>query len=368
MAPIGPSHFYIISKQIASEQKIALDLLKTYPLVHTVSYESLLQDLESQMQLLDQFIGECGSNTNSYCAVQLVISCLLKSISRGNGFKAVQMSKWEPYYEKDGVELEMVESACWEIMEELQYFHFTDRKMEYTKEEIEDFKDEDKREREEKNIALKEEDFEDWRRREKLKAILTQASKYKATEDVSESLKVNPNSSQATPSAMDWKKSFTVNCNETLRNIGRDLKHELWPPRFLTMWMFIAGFMSGFLVGLISVGGPPLIIFFFFYDYPEVQTKANGVVITAVNTLVRMITYISRTPPPEYGHGSWFVKEDIWLYVTVAVVGLVAAPIGIHMAGYLNKGAYKAGLALLLIINGVTMVVTSIIKMTEQSQ
>ena len=148
-----------------------------------------------------------------------------------------------------------------------------------------------------------------------------------------------------------------------LRSIGIELKKELWPPRLITMWMFIAGFVSGFLGGLISVRGPPLIVFFFFYDYPKVQIKANGTVIAAVNTLVRIITYIVKPTPAEYGHDSWFVGEEVWLYVVVAVVGILASPIGIYLSRYLNKWTYKAGLAVLLVINGITMITTSIIKL-----
>ena len=161
------------------------------------------------------------------------------------------------------------------------------------------------------------------------------------------------------------KREPMVDCSTELREIGLELKKELWPPRIITMWMFVSGFTSGFFAGLISVGGPPLIVFFFFYDYPKAQVKANGTVITAANTLVRIITYMVKPTPAEYGHDTWFVGEEVWLYVVVAVVGLLASPIGIYLSRYLNNWTYKAGLAVLLIINGITMIATSIVKLSE---
>ena len=133
-------------------------------------------------------------------------------------------------------------------------------------------------------------------------------------------------------------------------------------------WMLIAGFLSGFLGGAIGVRGPPFIIFFFFYDYPKAEVKANGAVIASVNLLIRLATYVLKSPPEEYGSDTWFVKEDLWLYVVVAVSGLVASPIGWHLSKYLNHGGYRAALATLLIINGVTMITTAIIEIVHIDQ
>ena len=390
-APVGPAHYYIISATWAIQQRIALHLTKTFNSVHAVSYESLLHDSEAEIKSMGYFLSEIGnvSRSNAYVVPKTDSteaknragkSTLWKNLTRGSSFAALQLNKWVKSLEKDGVELEMIESASWDVMEQLGYVHATERKREYNEDEKESFKVQDEEGRRAKNAALKEEDFLDWERREKQQAILLRKNQGMPIEESSALTIANPattnNFALSCPTETKHKESYHFNELEVskrnsmndfgmeLRSIGIELKKELWPPRLITMWMFIAGLVSGFLGGLISVRGPPLIVFFFFYDYPKVQIKANGTVIAAVNTLVRIITYMVKPTPAEYGHDNWFVGEEVWLYVVVAVVGILASPIGIYLSRYLNKWTYKAGLAVLLVINGITMITTSIIKLS----
>jgi len=123
-----------------------------------------------------------------------------------------------------------------------------------------------------KEIRLKEEDPVDWERREKQKACLTSYTADKETQA----------------------------CHQLLARAGRALLAKLWPPRLSTGFMLLSGLASGFLGGIIGVRGPPLIIFFFFFEYPKAQVKANGAVIAAVNTVIRIVTYTFKSPPGKY--------------------------------------------------------------------
>jgi len=145
----------------------------------------------------------------------------------------------------------------------------------------------------------------------------------------------------------------------TIKIACRNIISKMWPIKPVIIWMSLAGLVSGFLGGLIGVRSPPLIIFFFIYEFPPLEVKANGAVIATANTLVRIIMYIANPPPPSYPHASWFVKEDIYLYLTVAVVAVTASPIGLYLTKYLNKKGYKMALTVLLIVNGVTMITTA---------
>ena len=355
-AHVGSSHYYVISENVAKQQKIALKLLKTYPLVHAVRYESLHQDQECQMQLLDQFLTK-GEPIHDM------------------SFKVVKPHEWEHSYDKDGIELQMVESASWEVMEELGYAPASQNKKEFTVDDIEGFRKQDEEGKEAKSFELKMEDHEDWERRKKQKEIILRAYQDQPKLATNQLMIANPMiateygalSTSSSFQTSTMKENLMTSCGGKLKEIGQELGKELWPPRLITMWMFIAGIVAGFLGGLIAVGGPPLIIFFFFYDYPKVQVKANGSLIAVVNTTIRIITYILKPPPPEYGYDTWFLKKDVWLYVAVAVAGILASAVGMYLSRYLNKWTYKAGLAILLTINGITMIVTSVITLTEES-
>jgi len=139
----------------------------------------------------------------------------------------------------------------------------------------------------------------------------------------------------------------------------RSIITQMWPIQPRIVWMGLAGLVSGFLGGLIGVRSPPLIIFFFIYEFAPLEVKANGAVIATANTLVRIIMYVCNPPPPSYPHASWFVKEDIYLYLTVSVVAVTACPLGLYLTKYLAKKGYKLALTALLIVNGITMITTA---------
>ena len=136
---------------------------------------------------------------------------------------------------------------------------------------------------------------------------------------------------------------------------------DLWPVRLLRLWTVVAGFCSGFLSGLIGVGGPPLMIFFLLYPHPIPVIRANSCVIATISNIVKTVIYIVSTPPESYFADTWYVESEIKVYISVLILGLAAVPCGLAMSKYLNSGIYKIILAILLIISGITMIVTSVL-------
>ena len=169
-----------------------------------------------------------------------------------------------------------------------------------------------------------------------------------------------------TPSKKDVEQNNTVE-NEELSWLQK-VRAVFHPLRGAIIGMIVFAFLSGFTGGLIGVRGPPLIIFFFIWEYAKPEVRANGTVIATVNTMVRIITYMVKGTPDEYPYDAWFVMEDLYLYLAVAVTSLIAAPIGIYFTRYLNRSGYKIALTMLLIINGITMITTASIDLVENAK
>ena len=153
------------------------------------------------------------------------------------------------------------------------------------------------------------------------------------------------------------KENFAICC--------LNLKSELWPLRPKIAFMFLAGLTSGLLAGLVGAGGPPIILFFFIYHHKKEVVRANGAALAIINAVILLIIYLVKSPPSERGTATWFVREDMWLYVAVMVAGLMGCPLGIYLSRFLNKWAYKAGLCAVLILNGISMIVTASITLSD---
>jgi uncharacterized membrane protein YfcA len=359
-APVGNSHLYVISKMWSKLQQVALNLVKIAPeKVYTISYEALLKDKEKQLDKLAPFITgglpdedlqsheeNYNSESSNEARLRAGKSKLWQNLTRGDSFRKEQLCKWRQTDDMTETDISHVEAGCYDEMLELGYVPVAQKKIDYRSVEIIQFEKENEEGNKRRKEQLKEEDNDDWERREKQEAVFRKFSK------TSKDLATIENG------AFDNKNTKS----EILRNFSMKFLGQLWPVRPVIFWMVAAGFLSGFLGGIIGVRGPPLIIFFFIFEYPKVEVKANGTVIATVNLLIRIFTYMFKPPPEAYASDSWFVKEDTWLYLAVAVAGLLASPIGIFISRYLNKPhLYKAALAALLIVNGITMITVAII-------
>ena len=102
----------------------------------------------------------------------------------------------------------------------------------------------------------------------------------------------------------------------------------------------------------------PYYFLLFLRIYPKSQIKANGTIVATINVVIRVVTYIVRSPPASYPSKNWFTEEDKYLYIFVSIIGVLGAPVGLWLSKHINQTRFKMILACILIINGVTMIVT----------
>lgn len=133
----------------------------------------------------------------------------------------------------------------------------------------------------------------------------------------------------------------------------------------VVLFMLCTGFLAGFLGGLVGVAGPPLMIFFLFFDYSSQEIRVNVALTSLINTCTRLIVYGVSLPPESAAYSTWFAKEDLSLYLSVALAGILAAQIGLAVGHYINKETFRLLLVALLITNGITMITTGAIDYVD---
>lgn len=116
---------------------------------------------------------------------------------------------------------------------------------------------------------------------------------------------------------------------------------------------FALGFLAGFIGALVGVRSGPILIFFLYYQYPKDQIRSNMMIVTATNTYTRLLYYIIDSVQGNDGHSPAWFKPDIWyLYVVVALSGILAIPVGLWANKKVNQGAFDRIVILGLLISG----------------
>uniref|UniRef100_A0A7M5XE27 Sulfotransferase n=2 Tax=Clytia hemisphaerica TaxID=252671 RepID=A0A7M5XE27_9CNID len=312
---IANSHYYTIAQTWKKLQLVAINLTETLTSqqVHQLSYESLLADKKTTLDELFDFMNtenttESSTHAGKEAALRAKKSSLWKNLTRGESLRTEQMKKWAREGGLSTNDVKIIESICKDVMQKLGYMlEYEGELPEFSEEEIKEFERLNEEGKARKKIRLAEEDPDDHQRRITQEEVLQKIS--------SSSYDIDVESHQNTPSSKP--PSFWA-----------DAKQQLWPLRPIMFWIVLAGFVSGFLGGLIGVRGPPLIILFFFFEYPKSQIKANGAIVASINVIIRIITYAVKSPPEKYPSKTWFTDADKYLYISVALSGLLATPIG----------------------------------------
>ena len=298
----------------------------------SISYESLLDDKESCLDSIGQFIEEAGVTSDGIRN---------EGYQQENSFKESSLVT-EILNSNELTELDHahIEAACFDQMIQLGYIPLHESRPQVSQIDLEQFYKENEIGKQQKKAQLKLDDPTDWSNRQQQEKILKKFSDTFVTlEDT----------------AMENQWNWT------------NLKHQFWPFKPILLIILCTGFLDGFLGGLVGLRAGPFIVFFLFFEYPQPVIKANGTVIATVNTFIRIVSYIFKTPPPSYAFDTWFTIKDLNMYLAVALAGLVACKIGLSITKYITNWTYKAILAGFLVIMGITLITTSAIDLSQFS-
>ena len=78
-----------------------------------------------------------------------------------------------------------------------------------------------------------------------------------------------------------------------------------------------------------------------------------------------MLGYLAAPPPSSYPYDAWFSLDNLYLILAVSVVSLASAPVGNYLSRYLDNAGFKISLALLLVINSISMIATASIGLWD---
>ena len=169
-APIEDTHPYIIAEKWKKLQTAALDLQNLTPeKVYSVSYESLLENKDEVIAKLGKFIilNDFSHNLESKSSKSNNFG-----IADADSFTKTQLSKWKKNNELSKIDISHIEASCFNEMKILGYNPASNERPTISQIDIEKFEAENIIGNKEKQEKLKDEDKEDWKRRQNQEKIL----------------------------------------------------------------------------------------------------------------------------------------------------------------------------------------------------
>jgi len=131
----------------------------------------------------------------------------------------------------------------------------------------------------------------------------------------------------------------------------------------ISFWLlsFILGFIAGFLGGLNGVRSGPLLVFFIYYQFPKDSIRIHLMIVTAVNTYMRLAYYILIDNTVV-----WFEIDSIILYMSIISAGILAIYVGLYVSEQINIGAFNVIIVLGLFVAGVMNITKGIQDLINQ--
>jgi uncharacterized membrane protein YfcA len=120
-------------------------------------------------------------------------------------------------------------------------------------------------------------------------------------------------------------------------------------PRVAVGWTWLAGLVSGFLTGLISMGGPPLVMWVMAHDWPSHRSRAFLWLSFLIATPVMIGFLLWR-----FGH-PLVLPMSIGAALTPVIVG--GSIVGLRIGRLMNRSHLRMAMTILLIVIAVTSMI-----------
>lgn len=127
------------------------------------------------------------------------------------------------------------------------------------------------------------------------------------------------------------------------------------PPNGIKFWVlgFVLGWLAGFLGALTGLRSGPILIFFLHYQYSKDEIRSNMMIVTGINTYLRLCFYIVDTLRDTESSSAWF-ESDLWyVYLSVVLAGIIALPAGLWVNKKVTPGAFDVIVVFALLASGV---------------
>jgi uncharacterized membrane protein YfcA len=119
--------------------------------------------------------------------------------------------------------------------------------------------------------------------------------------------------------------------------------------RIATGWMWLAGLVSGFLTGLIGMGGPPLVMWVMAHDWPSHRARAFLWLSFLIATPVMMALLLWRFGSP--------LILPMLIGMALMPIVLAGAIVGMRVGQLMNRSRLRLAMTVLLIIIAISSMV-----------
>jgi uncharacterized membrane protein YfcA len=119
--------------------------------------------------------------------------------------------------------------------------------------------------------------------------------------------------------------------------------------RIATGWMWLAGLVSGFLTGLISMGGPPLVMWVMAHDWPSHRARAFLWLSFLIATPVMMGLLLWRFGSP--------LAVPMLIGIMLTPIIVAGSIVGMRLGRLMNRSRLRLAMTILLIVIAVSSMI-----------
>ena len=345
-SPLGHNHFFKIAEEWSKLQKSCMSIVENdSAIIETVQYENLVLSFDKSIEKLLNFMN-CEANfkmINAVSKMEMTIKTAKASswqwknvCNNDEDFRKNQFQKWKKALANNSItntDIYHIEIGCEHQLTHLGYCLHSKYLSKPT---------------------------------EKEKILIEQENKQTKTSTETEDLRKITDAYGAVLAKID---DYPIKKEKNFISVKALITYIL------------ACCFSGILGGLVGARGPPLIIYFLFFPADKELIRVVGVVGSFTSALSRMIAFCVTSPPVDsswpttkylnrnttdqvfqFDMNSWFIKNDLYLYVSVIIASVLGCILGIYLHERVNQKVFNLILGSVLLFSSIIMIAKGVLE------